>query len=423
MKKFLIIGSEDDLPCYEFLDLVWSRAGDAWIGAKEVDLEHRYPQAHQNKRFVHRDPTMPLLWGRRTGVVITNWLPWLLRVSNSRKGNPIAVDAWIEMRTDYPFDFQKDVRRIPCFSSFAVSRTGIEIGSYNIPRPRLICDQALALARLRTSISSQLPKNEKVAVAISGGVDSAVVAALLKENGNEVWGFSMSSTIIGTDERHHVQQTCTALAIPLVEFPIDDIPVFWSADVMEPYWGPQNLPTEVHETRFFAFVKSHGFDEIWTGLGGDQLMYGNQFALSTVFGTLPASRRQWASYLKMPHLEVGSDLFRRWDWDLAFRGIHRNLNGHGLAIKAPLIAADVVENVARMDLKLLLSPDRDKPLLRYLLEDLIGPSISTKTKVATMTPTIIHRLENLHGVDIQQPYVQSWRKLSAQEWKRHGQAI
>lgn len=397
--------------------------GDVWIGAKEVDLEHRYPQAHLSKRFIHREPTMPLVWGKRTGVVVTNWLPWLLRISNSRRVDPIAVDAWIEMREDYPFDFQKDVRRIPCFSYFEVSRRGIELSSYNILRAQTIYDQDLALASLRNAISSQLPKNTKVAVAISGGVDSAVVAALLKDNGNDVFGFSMCSSVVGTDERFHVRETCTALGISLVEFPIDDIPVFWTTDEMESYWGPQNLPTEVHETRFFEFVKGHGFDEIWTGLGGDQLMYGNQWATSSVFGTLPTNRRQWAAYLQTPYLVVGSDLFRRWDWDLAFRGIHRNMKGHCLAIRTPLIAADVVETVARMQLNLVLSPDRDKPLLRYLLEDLIGPSISTKRKVATMTPTIVHRLQNLHGVDIQQPYVQSWRKLSAQEWKRHGQTI
>ena len=51
---------------------------------------------------------------------------------------------------------------------------------------------------------------ERILVAMSGGVDSAVTAALLKEQGHEIVGMTMQLWDYGPSKSHHAGRCCAS---------------------------------------------------------------------------------------------------------------------------------------------------------------------------------------------------------------------
>lgn len=420
MQRFLILASEEDLAHYQSLRLTWSLLDGLWVGSEDgtIELERRNAQ-----HFVHRNPNVALVWTKRTGAILTNWLPWVVMTLPEIRANSLALDLWAENQSDsYVFDFIKGVKRIPCFSEIEVSSRGVRISPI-VPSEPTISEEGAALESLRVRLEATMPSNQEVAVAISGGVDSALVASLLKARGNRVVGFTMASEVPGTDERRHVRQTCHRLDIPLHEFLIDEIPVLRPKGERDWFWGPQQLPTESHESRFFAHLKTIGFDQVWTGFGADQLMFSNDW---TKLSSVAPESFKWSHWnmllrsLSQPRPSNFIDVFGSQTWDLAIRNLNRLQIAHEIQVKSPFLDAHVVRLVEDTKPPVLYELRNDKPLLRKLLAGLLGSDISYKLKVGTMTASIVERLYRLHGIRLIPPYSRNWRAVSRDQWIAYG---
>lgn len=416
MQKFIILASEDDFRIYRSLTLNWKVVEGLWLGLEEGAV---LPEQINRQHFRHRNPAEALSWTKRNGVIVTNWLPWLVAALPELRPNLLALDLWVETKSDtYPFDFLKGLNRIPCFSEFFVSSRGIEIKPMPIAVP-FVSDERRALESFRQTLESTMPSGQDVAVAISGGVDSALVAALLKERGNTLTGFTMASQTPGTNERVHVRQTCTGLNIPLHEFDIDDMPVLLAGGTWEWFWGPQQMPTEVHESEFFAFIKSFGFKHVWTGFGGDQLMFANDWTKLALGGVGAPDWKRVLFSLKEPRIETSRQIFSSHSWDLAARNVKRLEVFHGIEIISPFLEPSVVDLIQQVRPEILFDFNQDKPLIRKTLSDLLGNHISDKPRTGTMTASIKRRLFEIHGIEISQPYVRNWRAISKNQWNNH----
>lgn len=420
MRRFIIAVSKRDVEHFQANSLAWEMVGGVWIGAEDVA---QIPNMIGESVFIHRDPSTALFWSKRFGVVVSNWLPWIVDALADVRPNFQALSLWVENQSEnYPFDFVKGVNRIPCFSEFAVSSFGIKV------RPALehsgFVHYGSTRLRLREALESAMPSNEQVAVAISGGVDSALVAALLKDRGNFITGFTMASRTPGTDERSHVRQTSMELHIPLVEFDIDDIPILLPRGKRDWYWGPQHMPTEVHESRFFEFIKSRGFDQVWTGFGADQLMSCNNWTRLMNSAVSNAQWREWKIAVRA--LAEGKDRtfrqeFASHSWDLAIRNLNRLEVSNEIDIVSPFLSPTVLDLMMQVVPEELYAMSVDKPLIRDLLSDLLGKTISDKPKLGTMTSSVVERLQIHHDVSLSPPFVRNWRAVSQGQWLRYAE--
>jgi len=114
----------------------------------------------------------------------------------------------------------------------------------------------------------------KVAVALSGGVDSSVAALLLQRDGYEVWGVHMrlSDSLRSQAQAHHAEQVCHTLDIP---FQIMDLRKVFGRYVIDYFcqeyqhgWTPNPCIACNQHIKFGALlnkVLSQGIDYIATG--------------------------------------------------------------------------------------------------------------------------------------------------------------
>ena len=106
----------------------------------------------------------------------------------------------------------------------------------------------------------------KIAVGISGGVDSAVAAAILKDAGNEVIGVTMS--LGRADEEKSLAEAQAAAAGLGIEFHAFDFAAEWKKEVAE-YIGKEYLAgrtpnpcVKCNETVKFSLLPRRAFDEL-----------------------------------------------------------------------------------------------------------------------------------------------------------------
>ena len=121
-------------------------------------------------------------------------------------------------------------------------------------------------------------KNKKVFVGVSGGVDSSVSAALLKEQGYNVVGVFIRTwspdfiECTWRNERLDAMRVCAHLDIPFLECDAEEAYKKGVADYMIEEYKKGNTPNpdvmcnrEVKFGMFWNFAKAHGADYIATG--------------------------------------------------------------------------------------------------------------------------------------------------------------
>lgn len=121
-------------------------------------------------------------------------------------------------------------------------------------------------------------KNKTVFVGVSGGVDSSVAAAMLKEQGYDVVGVFIRTwtpdfiECTWRDERRDAMRVCAHLDIPFLECDAEEAYKKGVADYMINEYKKGNTPNpdvmcnrEVKFGVFWEFAKSHGADYIATG--------------------------------------------------------------------------------------------------------------------------------------------------------------
>ena len=120
--------------------------------------------------------------------------------------------------------------------------------------------------------------NKTVFVGVSGGVDSSVSAALLKEQGYNVVGVFIRTwtpefiECTWKDERRDAMRVCAHLDIPFLECDAEEAYKKGVADYMKEEYKKGNTPNpdvmcnrEVKFGVFWQFAKAHGADYIATG--------------------------------------------------------------------------------------------------------------------------------------------------------------
>ena len=118
---------------------------------------------------------------------------------------------------------------------------------------------------------------KQVAVALSGGVDSSVSAALLKERGYSVVGFFISvrtpfTQCVSEEDRIDAMRACAALQIPFLEYAASEV---YTKEVLEPFVqayrnGETPNPdvwcnSAVKFSAAFRFLKEQGLSCMATG--------------------------------------------------------------------------------------------------------------------------------------------------------------
>lgn len=122
------------------------------------------------------------------------------------------------------------------------------------------------------------PNKKTVFVGVSGGVDSSVAAAMLKEQGYNVVGVFIRTwtpdfiECTWRDERRDAMRVCAHLDIPFLECDAEEAYKKGVADYMINEYKKGNTPNpdvmcnrEVKFGVFWEFAKSHGADYIATG--------------------------------------------------------------------------------------------------------------------------------------------------------------
>lgn len=165
------------------------------------------------------------------------------------------------------------------------------------PRSTIANDEEVLIEKLHKSLSDAtkdiLPSHEKKVAVLLGGFDSALVAALLKEQGKEVETFSFYYD----DEKFNQNHTDTVakyLGIKHHWIKVD-------AEVFKKFLNefsltfnfPTNWPSYVMQTAYLcAEIRKRGFNYCYTGDGCDSLFYGfpitfKRAQLMSTIGALP----------------------------------------------------------------------------------------------------------------------------------------
>ena len=134
---------------------------------------------------------------------------------------------------------------------------------------------------IRESIKMTIPKEVPVAVLLSGGIDSSLVAKILKENLDEVHAFTLGfkgRPIDDERERAHKFANENNIIIHEIELSEDD---YYNKkdgglfnEIIKYLDEPLTEVSLMNKFALFRECKKYGFKVVLSGTGGDELFYG-----------------------------------------------------------------------------------------------------------------------------------------------------
>lgn len=213
-------------------------------------------------------------------------------------------------------------------------RTGVRISG--------AAEESDLAARLMDALTNCFPDTTEIAVAVSGGVDCWLLAALLKGLGHRVCGWYLETGIPGYCEREQVERSSTALGIECrhirvtAEDFVEALPEFTVVTQMPIY----NLHP-VSKWLLARGLRREGITALVTGDAADQVM--------------------------------------RWDWDCDLLPLTvACFQGAGIRLVTPFMAAGVIQCCRQ--------PDPNKQPVRKLAQQLGVPDVA---KQPTLFPALL----------------------------------
>lgn len=191
---------------------------------------------------------------------------------------PVRFTGPIDMENTWV----EQIKRVQAGQLMEVKNTGIKTSFYW----QLRHDETFSGTRenalqktlelMRESVDNAMHSNKKVAVTLSGGVDSSCVAALAKQMGYEV--YSITTGYKGSyacDERDVARQFAKEQGFHHTELEFTEQDYLDAFEEMTQVLDePITDSTAIAQWAMFKKVKAMGFDVLLGGMGGDELFFG-----------------------------------------------------------------------------------------------------------------------------------------------------
>ncbi len=172
------------------------------------------------------------------------------------------------------------------------------------------------LQMIQSSVNNAMTSDKKVAVMLSGGIDSSAIAALAKKGGYEVHtitaGYSGSHA---QDERDVAKRFASEQGFIYheLEFTPEDYKKSF-AELTDFLDEPMTDSTAIVQWMLFRKVKEMGFDILLGGMGGDELFYGYP-AWNKLGDSLKLRRQHEAIFpFKGKKKEFMKFVLKNWKW-------------------------------------------------------------------------------------------------------------
>ena len=206
-------------------------------------------------------------------------LPFVPRVAD-----PVAIDRYLAHRyIPAPLTGVEGVRKLPAGCTMTLSLKdpgdGPKIERYWLPsfapKKRIAMREAVeeGTSLLRESVSIRLIADVPLGIFLSGGIDSSLIVAVLREEGRRIRTFTVGFREEGFDERPFARSVAEALGTNHTELLVEPRPeedlreMVWHFD--EPFGDPSAIPSF-----YLSKAASKEVRVVLNGDGGDELFCG-----------------------------------------------------------------------------------------------------------------------------------------------------
>ena len=216
------------------------------------------------------------------------------------------------------------------------------------------------LTLLRASISRRIPQGEKFGVLFSGGLDSTLIAYLCKDLDADFVCYTVAVEEPGMKEAEDLAYAKSiavdlGLALKIKKIGVDEVETYLK-DVVPLIDDTDSVKISVAVPLYAAceMAKETGIKTVLYGLGAEELFAGYERHKQVKKDDL--NKECLAGLLGMHE----RDLYR--DYMVA--------KAHGISLRAPFLAPDLVAYALRIPAAYKLAGDRDKAILREIARDL-----------------------------------------------------
>lgn len=193
-----------------------------------------------------------------------------------------------------------------------------------VGRDRMIDDPVEAARAVRNAVHlalrARVAGHDRAVLLLSGGLDSAIVAASLKATGTEVIGLNLIGDDAASDERRYAEMVARATGVELLtrKFDADRIDVSRSGAAHMPY-PVHRCFTQAQDSVAAETAERCGADLLIDGGGGDNVFFASRTVsiLADCLATGGLDRRFWSA------AQALGDLGQTGTWALAWRAVHR----------------------------------------------------------------------------------------------------
>jgi len=210
-----------------------------------------------------------------------------------------------------------------------VSANGVECETLWSPwafatQDRMIDDPGEAARVVRNAVHlavrARAAGHDRALLLLSGGLDSAIVAASLKAAGTEVTGLNLIGDDAASDERRYAEMVARSAGIELLTrtLDLDRVDVRRSGAAHMPY-PVHRCFTQAQDTVAVETAERCGADLLIDGGGGDNVFFASRTVsiLADCLATGGLDKRFWSAARAL------GDLGQTGTWALAWRAVHR----------------------------------------------------------------------------------------------------